>query len=53
MDGCDPRCPHYCYIDRGDAMCTRSDPRMVLEQWRPTGFAGWCNRKEANYSEED
>lgn len=42
MDVCDTCCPHYCYMGQGDAMCTKSDPRMVREQWSWTGFARWC-----------
>lgn len=42
---CDISCPHYCPLDRGDVMCTKDSPRMIIEGWLSTGFFGWCTAK--------
>lgn len=42
---CSSRCPHYCHLGLGDVMCTKYPPRMIMEQWVPNGFFGWCKKE--------
>lgn len=43
---CTSCCPHYCDLGLGEVMCTKDSPRLIMEQWIPNGFFGWCKKEK-------
>ena len=44
---CDESCDNFCYIGKGDTVCMKKlPPVLILDDWQPTDDFAWCESEK-------